>query len=78
MSLRARIGRALFPDPEPFDTYEGWERLQHRDLALLDRETLLRELGLAKLRLLLDPSPSDWLHERVARLKSRLGTGGRR
>ena len=52
------------PLPDPTRSYEQGERADHRDLDRLEDEELQREAGRARLRLLVDDKPDEWLIER--------------
>lgn len=65
---RDRLARVIYPDPDPFASTEAHARANHLDLPAMEPGERQRELHLARLRLLLDDHPSDWLFERLERL----------
>lgn len=68
---RDRLARIIYPDPDPVQSIEQHARMNHLDLSTMDAQDRRRELDLARLRLLLDDHPSDWLLERLERLPGR-------
>jgi hypothetical protein len=58
----------VYPDPQPWLTAEGFMRAAHGDIQTLDNEQLENERLLSRLRRALDPQPSEWLRERIAKL----------
>ena len=74
-SQLARITRLLdaaYPEPEPFDTAEGFARSHHDDIGALSLDAINAERILARLRWATlvhhREAPSAWLLERIARL----------
>jgi hypothetical protein len=62
---KQEILEELYPNPQPLDSHEDWERYVHLDLADLSLAERLVELDRARIRLTYDDSPSDWLLGRV-------------
>jgi hypothetical protein len=68
----------LYRVPDPYETFEDWQRHQHADLATLSPWALENERIKLRLRLAFDPSPSDWLYERLERVRRAAGALKRR
>jgi hypothetical protein len=66
------LDRFIYPLPNPLDTRSQYDQYIHADLACMTPLELHRELGLVKLRLLLEERPRYWLHERDAALREAL------
>jgi hypothetical protein len=68
----ARLLDALYPEPDPFDTAEAFERAHHGDIPELVLDEVDAERILARLRWAATVhhggTPSRWLLERIARL----------
>ena len=65
--LQARFD-ALYPLPDPYDTWEQWQQREHRDLAAMTPSQLRAEQEKLKLLLLYDPAPHGWFVERALAL----------
>lgn len=69
-STLLRLLEQVFPDPNPYETAEQFERANHDDIPRLSLEDLDRERILCRLRWALDDHPSDWLLGRMSRLEA--------
>ena len=55
---------AFCPIPDPYETYEQWVRYHHYDVPEMTPSERRMEMEAVKMRLLIDPTPSEWLTER--------------
>ena len=58
----------LYARPNPFTSYEEWEKYSHSDLQNMTRALLKREHARLKLRLLYDERPAAWFLERLEKI----------
>ncbi len=69
----AALAALIYPIPDPLDGEEAAQRASQRDVPNLTIPELERELGLLRLRLLVEPGAADaWLAERQAALAQEL------
>lgn len=55
----------LYPLPDPFNTFEEYEKENHLDIQFLSLSSLKAERARVKMRLLYDQNPPAWLIERL-------------
>lgn len=60
----------VYAIPDPFATFEQWQRWVHADIAEMTDAQLRREYKRANDRLAYEDTPGEWLIARVARLRA--------
>ena len=69
---------AIYPIPNPHETFEQAWKYRHKDLDDLPRAEIVRDLKRLELRLLLDDAnvgPDPWLLDRLERLRRKVRDG---
>ena len=59
-----QLADAFCTIPDPYESYEQYVRYYHYDLAEMMPSERRMEMDKVKARLLIDPSPNEWLTER--------------
>lgn len=67
---------AIYPLPNPLESYEDWRRFTHQDLDDMTHTQLNREYELVRCRRLLDDPPHHWFTDRLERVRACTRIGG--